>query len=295
VIPQAVAEHYRAQQRVTLVALASTRREWASMTQDFDASWRFVGPRIVTLTAGAQLKAAGNGARYVPRTLEQLDQAVDPLADVNPNGFAGWASDGRPLDTLLYNAVITAKERVGQGASVAQALAAGRKWLDMAIQTQVADAGRQAASVGIAARPRVQWVRMVNPPCCPRCAVLAGKVYKYNQGFRRHPRCDCVHIPTTVANPEAVGSDAGALFRSGQVHGLTESEAKAIADGADPAQVVNARRGASGMTTTEGTTKHGLAGTRLQGRQRLTPDGIYRIASNRNEALGLLRQHGYLL
>jgi hypothetical protein len=49
------------------------------------------------------------------------------------------------------------------------------------------------------------------------------------------------------------------------------------------------------MTTTEGTTKRGLAGSRLEGRQRLTPDGIYRIASDRTEALQLLKQHGYLL
>ncbi|MGN6245121.1 MAG: hypothetical protein ACTHQ3_15825 [Motilibacteraceae bacterium] len=295
-LPRAVSEHYRAQQRQVVSTLALTRREWAKMGPDFDASWRTVGPRLLLLTTSAQVGAAGNGARYVPATLDQLGTHVEPLADVDPNGFGGWASDGRPLDTLLYGAVTTAKQHVLEGATPAQALRLGGKWLDMAVHTQIADAGRQAASVGIAARPKVGWVRMVNPPCCPRCAVLAGRFYRWSSGFRRHPRCDCVHIPTTLANPAAtLGSDPQALFDSGQVHGLNESERKAIAEGADPGQVVNARRGRQGMTTTEGTTKHGLAGVRLQGRQRLTPDGIYRIASDRGEALRLLKQHGYLL
>ena len=77
---------------------------------------------------------------------------------------------------------------------------------------------------------------------------------------------------------------------------MTKGDRKALDEGADLNQVVNAKRGASGMTTTEGTTKRGLAGQRLgKGRQRLTPNGIYRIASDRTEAMTLLKQHGYVL
>lgn len=101
---------------------------------------------------------------------------------------------------------------------------------------------------------------------------------------------DCRHVPAAEDAPSDIGTDPDALFRSGQVHGLRESEVKAIADGADPAQVVNARRGSKGMTTTESTTRRGRAN-----RGRLTPDGIYTQAGDdRDRALALLREHGYI-
>jgi hypothetical protein len=60
----------------------------------------------------------------------------------------------------------------------------------------VSDAARDATSASIVARPQIGWVRMVNPPCCSRCAVLAGRSLQWNDGFQRHPRCDCLHIPS---------------------------------------------------------------------------------------------------
>lgn len=59
-------------------------------------------------------------------------------------------------------------------------------------------------------------------------------------------------------------------------------------------------RSRDGMTTTEGATRRGLAGQRLGAEskkraQRLTPEGVYRLASTPEEAIALLRQHGYLL
>lgn len=290
-LPLAVSEHYRAQQRLIVATLGLTRREWSKMGADFDASWASVGPRVTLLTASAQLGAARSGSAYVPAALAELGQSVDPVAEVNPSGFAGAASDGRPLDSLLYGGVTTAKE-AARTLPPSDALAAGGRWLDMAVHTMVADAARGAAGVGIAARPKVGWVRMVNPPCCGRCAVLAGKFFRYNQGFQRHPRCDCTHVPTTQTNVGNLTDDPPL----DQIKGLSTHERQAISDGADLNQVVNARRGASGMTTTEGTTKRGLARQRLgAGRRRLTPDAIYRLSSDRAEALALLRQNGYVL
>jgi len=291
VLPLAVSEHYRAQQRLTVATLGLVRREWARMGQDFDASWAAIGPRLLVLTSAAQLGAARNGVAYVPAALSEVGQDVAESGVTNPRAFAGFASDGRPLGSLLEGAKVRAKE--------AQSLDVGGRWLDMVVQTQIADASRAAASVSIAARPKVGYVRMVNPPCCSRCAVLAGKFFRYNQGFQRHPRCDCTHIPTLVANPDPdyIGASPQELFRSGQVKGLTAGEHQAIADGADFSQVVNSHRaGQRSMTTSEGTTKRGLARERLgKGRQRLTPDAIYRLSSTRDEALRLLERNGYLL
>jgi hypothetical protein len=224
---------------------------------------------------------------------------VEPDAQVNPNAWAGVASDGRPLDTLLYGAVVHTKMLIGHNYSPAEALTGGGDWLDMAARTQVADASRGAAGVAITARPQVGWVRMVNPPCCQRCAVLAGKLFKWNTGFQRHPRCDCRHVPAKGGEvPDGYTADIAPDQIKDQIKDLTRGQRKAIADGADTNQVINShrrgRRSKDGMTTSEGGTHRGLAGQRGT-RRRLTPEGIYRVSSSREEALQRLRDHGYIL
>lgn len=280
-LPQAASEFYRAQQRLIVATLALTRREWAQMGAEFDASWAQVGPRLTILTASAQLGAARNGVRSVPATLDELGQSVDAEASVNVRNFAGVAADGRALDTLLYGAVIQAKTVEAQ--SAAERLTAGGRWLDMAVHTAVADAGRQAAQVDEFTRPRVGHVRAVNPPCCQRCAVLAGKWAKSDVAFQRHPRCDCFNIPTT--DPRSI---TATLIGPEDVKDLTIAQRTAISDGADFNRVVNSHRAGKrdGLTTTEGAKR---------GQRRLTPEGIYRLAADRAEALRLLEAHGYLL
>jgi hypothetical protein len=280
--PQATLEFYRSQQRLAVATMGLTRREWASMGSDFDRSWLQVGPRLVLLSGSAQLGAARSGANYVPKVLAETNQAADAEGLVNASAIAGQAADGRTLDGLLYGAVTTAKQAVGLGATPQDALQAGGIWLDMAVQTLVADAGRTASSVGIAARPRVGgYVRMLNPPSCNRCAVLAGKWFRYNQGFRRHPRCDCVHIPSAENIAGDFRTDPRKAFEAGQVTGLTKAQTVAVDSGADLGQVVNATRGMSTAVTSA--------------RGRLTPEGIYRRAESRDDAIRLLQQHGYLI
>lgn len=298
-VPRSTRDFYRSQQRLAVLTISSARRAWSRMGADFDRSWVAVGQQLLGLAAAAQFSAADSATSYVPRLLAETGQEDDPLGLVEPGSFSGFAADGRELGGLLYGSVTQAKSAVGSGASAAAALQQGGRWLDMALHTMVADAGRQATGVAIAARPRMGWVRMVNPPCCSRCAILAGKFFRYSQGFQRHPRCDCTHIPSTEDVAGDFRTDPQALVRSGgQITDLHPSEARAINDGADLSQVVNARRGRSGLrglTTTEGATRRGLAGQRLRGRTRLTPEGIYRTAGSREEAVSLLKQHGYLL
>lgn len=227
-LPRAVSDHYQTQQRLIVATLGLSRSEWSAMRlDDIDSSWAKVGPRVNLLTASAQLGAARGGAAYVAATLAEYGDAIPPLAQVNPGAFAGIASDGRPLGSLLEGAKIRAKE--------AQSLAAGGKWLDMAIHTQIADAGRAAAATAIAVRPGVGWVRMVNTPCCQRCAVLSGRLYRFSQGFQRHPRCDCFMLPTTTAKPDAERPMIGPE----DVKDLTRKQREAIDAGHDFNKVVN--------------------------------------------------------
>src|SRR4029078_24859 len=125
-----------------------------------------------------------------------------PLADVevDPAGFAGRASDGGNLASLLYQPAITALMSIGSGAAVDRALAGGRANLDMIVRTQVADAGRGADQAALTARPQVQgYVRQIVGATCSRCVILAGRFYRWNAGFQRHPRCDCIHVPANRA------------------------------------------------------------------------------------------------
>lgn len=233
---------------------------------------------------------------------------------MDPAAFGGVASDGRSLDSLLYQPVIATKTALAAGAEMPEAMGVGQAALLRIVTTQVQDAGRAAVGVGIAARPKVGWVRMLQPPSCARCAVLAGKFFRWNEGFQRHPFCDCQHSPAAENTAGDLTTDPRKAIEEGQVTGLSESDRKAIVeDGADVGQVINARRGMRpGGITTEGTTRRGFAGRRLarQGdtftgqratryrrttTARLTPEAIYEQAVDRADALRLLKVHGYLV
>lgn len=285
--PTAAREASRAHQRLTVAALVAVRRAWRAMGIDYDSSWRTVGSRLVLLTAGAQLRAATNGAEYVPAVLEETDQDAPAVAAVVPRRFAGVASDGRRLDDMLYGAVTTAKAAVSDGLDPESGLQSGETWLIMAVWTQLSDAFRGGSSVAITARPAVQgYFRALSPPTCPRCAILAGRWYRYDAGFDRHPRCDCFQIPAAEGDDGYV-TDPAAAYKAGQIHGFTAAERAALDEGADISRVVNARRGASGL--------RGLTTTELRGRgRRLTPEGIVATARSREHAIELLTTHGYL-
>lgn len=294
-LPEAVRAHYLAQLRQAEAAVILASRVWRGMdADDLDGSWPATASRLTAIVTAAQVGAAAAGATYVQRTLEELNQVTDAAGEVVAARFGGVASDGRDLSSLLYSAVVHVKLGRGSGMLPLQALGVGRRSVEMITRTQVADAGRGAESVAIAARPGIGYTRMVSPPCCQRCAVQAGRWFRWNEGFLRHPRCDCRHVPTGEA-------DAGGLVATidpSQIRDLTRAQRKAIGEGADLNQVINAhRRGTrskDGMTTSEGTTRRGVAGQR-GARRRLTPEAIYRVSSTRDEALTRLRDNGYLL
>lgn len=272
-------------------------------TDDIETSWLQRLGRLWSILTGAQLRAASRANEYASRVLDAQGAVISPLAEVRPEAFVGIASDGRPLASLLQRPVVSAKIALYRGESVPRAMASGRATLDMILRTQVEDAGRVADGVATAVRPGVGYTRMVNPPSCSRCLLLAGRVYRYSSGFLRHPRCDCVHVPVKGAKAAESGGLVtnpldyfNSLSREQQDKVFTAAGARAIRDGADISQVVNARRGltAAGRTT-EGVSRRGFAGSRLQGRARLMPEEIYRQARGREEVLALLRLHGYII
>jgi hypothetical protein len=170
---------------------------------------------------------------------------------------------------------------------------AGRLSLTALTQVLVGDAGKSAGGAYTASRAvEVGYVRYLVGASCDRCAILAGRWYRWSDGFLRHPNCDCIHLPANRAASTDLVSSPAEAFDAGLVHGLSKAQEQAIRDGADIGQVVNAKRGMRMVN---------FAGRRVQtttagaGRGvRLTPESIYRLARDRQEAIRLLRAHRYI-
>lgn len=291
-------EHYAERKAIGGEVVDSGLSMWAQVDPgDLTRSWaRFMG-RLAVVLRGGQVAAAASADTFADSVLEEQRARLRRAGRVRATAFSGTSSDGRGLESLLLNPVIAAKVAIREGASVDRALASGHASLEMLLRTQVADAGRVADGVAVAARARTTWTRMVVGDTCPRCIILAGRVYRWSDGFERHENCDCVHIPTAEDTGDDFTTDPMQAFHEGRVRGLSKAETQAIRDGADLAQVVNAHRGmrVAGITT-EGTSRRGFAGRRLGGRPRLTPERIYREAKgSRDQAIALLRQHGYIV
>ncbi len=272
-VPRAAREYAAAQQREIRAATAATVSVWQQMTADFDLSYLRVSPVLLTVVETAQRRVAAGAQQYIPDVLEDTGQAraATAFADASTSPLIGVAGDGRSLDGLLYGAVTHAKEAVGWGAGTTLALRSGGQWLAQAVSTVLSDTGRQSESLGIGVRPVGGYVRMLNPPSCSRCVLLAGAWYRSATAFQRHPRCDCRHIPAS----EGVGNDMtvspGDYFDSlspkQQDATFTNAGAEAIRNGGDINQVVNARRGMRAaqvggrniLITSEGTTTRGSA------------------------------------
>lgn len=315
----ATAADYQAEQekeRRQLVALVLAM--WATMDmKQVWPSWTIggLGARIYTLVSALMELMAADAGGYIRKSL--ADQDILYLGpEINPINFAGIASDGRDLESLLAGAVIRLREAQRNGLSDEAARRRGRDFLELVINTQVADAARAAESVAITVadgerngkKVAVGWVRMLTPPSCSRCVVLAGTFYRWNSGFQRHPNCDCRHIPTTLAGANEILTNPMVYFNS-----LTETEqdyyfggpqAKAIRDGADINQVVNSQRTKGSMFTAddgkrytnEGTTKRGFA-RGVAGRVlRPTVWQIYKDANgDKAVAFAALQKFGYVL
>lgn len=255
---QSAAETYAAQARIADKGTLAARRAWRAGRLDL------LTPTIAFLMASA----ARHASESVDAMVAEQRLNAPAAAAVSATAFARSASDGRSLSGLLQQA---------------ESLAA----LVSMVVTQIADSGRVAGSVSVAARPALNgYVRHVGPTCCSRCAILAGRFYRWSSGFQRHPACRCLHVPTTSGGADELIETPDDLFRQGRITGLSASDVKAINDGADLNRVVNVRRDAAGLTE---------AGRVLERRGRLMPEGIYRLASDRDQALDLLQRSGFIL
>ena len=230
------------------------RRLWAGVDRtDIARSWAASVPMAQEVVERAQARAADTADTYLDALMDAHQLPADDEGRVRTAAFVGTASDGRGLNTLLYQPAVTALVALQRRESVSRAMAHGAFTAELITATQVADAGRVADEVATVARPRLAgYVRMLKPPSCARCVILAGKWYAWNNPFKRHPACDCIMVAAPEDTADDIRTNPKAYFES-----LTEAEqdkiftkagAEAVRLGADLNQVVNSRRGARGLT-----------------------------------------------
>jgi hypothetical protein len=297
-------DHARTRSRLAEVLRLEARQAWSRVDPaHISETWAAQIPRLLLLLSGGQHAAAASADRYVTEVL--VEQGINPATEgrLDAASLSRIASDGRPLESLLAQPGVTAKVALAGGETLERAMTAGNALAQLIAHTQVADAGRVADQVALTSRRNsAGYVRMLVGKSCSRCIVLAGKFYRWNAGFRRHPKCDCVHIPAAENDPNDMRVNPKKTFESmsaaEQDQVFTKAGAQAIRDGGDINQVVNARRGASGLApagarltaaelkllrggrdvgrleavdvfgrplfvTSEGTTARGMAGVRL--------------------------------
>lgn len=328
-LPEA-ARRYSRQQRIEIQAAASASlRLWRRMGPDFDSSYARLEPALLAVLFTAQERVADGALLYVPDVLGE--SAEDPLYESEGARFVGVAGDGLPVASMAYGAVIQAKQAVSTGLSVAEALAQGGRHLSLSTGTLLSDTGRAAEKVSGGAHRVKRWTRMLNPPSCGRCVILAGKTSRQQEAFNRHPGCDCRNVPSTEDTGDDATTDPKAYLdglsadEQDRVLG-SKANGQAFRDGADMNQLINAYRKAGAVRpaqihgqaikyTREGTTRRGHAYWQMSQAQyikdqsvfrdgskyyrlkspRLMPETIYQIAKDQADAKRLLKLYGWVV
>lgn len=313
-VPKAAIDYYNRLDRLGAKANRAARKAWRDVDRDhIRDSWALASRELTVSVTAGQVEAAALGASYGASTIAAQGFYTPPDDWVVPQAFAGMSPNGFPAQQALQSPAPRALKQLSQGRSVDDVMREGLVMAGAVAQTMVIEAGRSAAGVDTFVRQGVGYTRMTNPGACDRCLILAGRFYRSNQGFLRHPNCACIHVATSqqAARDEGLITDPYELFNSlseaEQDARFTKAGAQAIRDGADIYQVVNARAGMSyaGVSadgtrrgqralgvTTSGSTRRAHTGG-IEG--RLTPDAIYQRGLPREQTLELLRTQGYLL
>lgn len=312
-VPAPAVQHH--QQRATQAAATATavRALWDGVDpEDLERSWMLRVAMAGELIRRGQLQAASTAESWLEGEVGYGEGAVNPEGAV--------AATGDLAVPLMYPLLI-AFNRLRRGFTTSLSVLSGAYFIEMVTRSLVADAGRIADMAGMIARPRVvSYVRVVELPACSRCIILAGREYSLSDGFLRHPRCDCTLAPRRPGDTWELPTPTS-LFEQmtpvQQQRAFGTAGAHAIREGADIAQVVNARRGMTTVTrygrkvqaTREGTTRRGLYGSRARKFEkaagaryardktpRLMPEEIMRLADgDREYAIRLLKRNGYIV
>lgn len=193
-----VTEYQHETKRLTAAAYQLVTKAWqkidpSRIVPSWDRQLASLFPDLLAL----QLLAAGTAERYLTDCLAEQNETLPVAGVVVPQAWAGRTSDGRELASLIRHPAFSATQLVQHGRKPAIAIAQSGRQATRLVVTQIQDTSRQAATAAITGRIGASWTRITSPPSCDRCLLLHGKTFRWNQGFRRHPLCDCRHVPGT--------------------------------------------------------------------------------------------------
>lgn len=227
----------------------------------FDSTYTAILPQLEELVRQSQHQAA----RRAQRVIRKYDRAwgMDgPSVELVPEAFTGVDLDGRHIANTLSLAPLYMKQSMIRSRGDEKlALDTGYAYVSSKAATQVNDAGRAADRVTTNAHPRYTYtIRVCSPGACSRCIQLIG-MWTSERPFLRHPNCRCksmpipgddvdlADVPKEVADiPWDPKEYFDKLTPEEQARRFTKAGAEAIREGADISRVVNARRGATGIS-----------------------------------------------
>lgn len=290
--PKSTILQYDRQQQIAAVTVVAMRRLALRIGDDFDAGWWRVRPQAVQTLQLGRAAAVHAAIPYTSTVLAETGQRGAAVGAVVPAGFLAAAPNGAPVVETLDALPVKAKQAVAGGASPTAARIAAASWLGRVALTMLADTSRDVVQADMIARPAVTgYVRMVSAGACDRCIILAGRRYLWNQGFLRHPNCNCRHIPAAENVAGDAMTDPYEYFK-----GMSEAEqdrvfgkygARAIRDGADIYKVTNVRMRGLTVPGRDDLVRYG-------GQVRRTVTDIYMRDRNRQFVIENLQHHGYI-
>lgn len=316
-LPPGVREEAETRAGVLRAALQELRYEVMPRhkPQDINYWLRTRSEDVIRVVTKAQIDNAALIDKTFGMALLAQGYQDTPIGLLVPEGFAGVMPDGNPLDLIPRAVANRVRERLETGSTPARAWQAGGELLATIVQTALSDSSRMAKAVAGLARPRTLYVRMLRPPSCSRCAILAGKRGHWDKPFQRHPGCDCTQVPVPAdgdATFEGPAFDPNSFFDSlnerQQDKIFTKTGAAAIREGADPAAVINSLSGMSSVEdrfTRAGATNRGQAMHYYLGKDgslrgqplfdRLSvPQIIRQTEGDPQRRIAQLYRHGYL-
>ena len=309
--------------------MALVRQAFAAVLRQPSAAqaqraWVALSPYLAREITSRQVQAAWSGLFANAAALTQQGIYTTPQVWAVPNAYAGFSSvTGRSLSQQYALTGYRYIDGINAG-SLAPATAF--RYLGTMTHGSIADAGRDAVQADIIGRPKIAFVRMVNPggsatgPCA-MCVMLAGQIYWRDASdadedrggaFDRHDNCCCYHVPVdaTVDMAEhyanGLADDPYAFFDSlkgkcghspdclcEQNRVFSYGRAQAIRDGADIYSVMGSvdyrrqtYRGGDYVRRTGLTTFSMSLYDDGGNPTRLTPKGVY-VAANGDTDLAM--------
>jgi hypothetical protein len=251
------------------------------------ASWNAVTAEAVRLSIQGGVSAGSEAGRYVGMSVG--DSA---LVKVDPRPLISGVDVLQQMRQISGYTI----RQMNQGVPAQRAMANGQRVAGNVAGNTARDAGRHSEGAAQVADTRVRgWVRRLQAPSCGRCTVLADVVYEWNDGFLRHPQCDCVHRPLNSDEYKGVNLLAGGpdqtfknLSTADQDKYFGKAEAAEIRGGKSVQKSINRKQ--AGMSYGR---RPPTSGTALseQNHAQLR-DVLKQSGGDREKAIGLLRERG---